>query len=443
MKNEKGFVLILSGITILTVFILVGALFSSLISHTSLISGQKDAIQAYNSAEAGLARGIIQLRNGGATATNPINSALSGGTYGTYSVVFTPVTVPPGAVPCFIINSTGTYGGARRTLTLEVSQETMAQWVFLANNQHLSPFVDYAWFYDGDYIDGPVHINEYLDVWGDPVFDGHVDLGKTINYFPDGTSNPLFNQGVSFNTPDVPVPSAAAVLSLIEVAALSSGGLTFLGDTTIYFTGDGRMQVTNIITYPPSFPYPGGRATLDLPANGAIYVRGGTWGGIPDQTSGRLTISGELSGKVTIGAEGDITIADNLIYAGPRDNKGLPMSPDNMLGLVTAGDVYISSTAPGNLKIDAYIAAPEGTFKRLSTLSTDQGLLTIYGGITQNAIGKVGGPTDSGRWPGVFPGYHKSYHHDQRMESESPLYFPALTDADGRVRWIKKRWQGR
>lgn len=430
MKSEKGFILITSIITTLVVFILVGAMFAALISHTGLITRQNNSMRAYNMAEAGLAMGVIQLVNdpGNLQAIPSINLNIDSTHVGTYSVIFTTLTPTS-----FRINSTGACGNMSRTLRLEVFQESVTDWVSLSNSDTSFTNGD-AWYLTNDYVDGPVHTNGQLNIAGSPTFEGHVSsTAGTINY-GSGSNNPAFNGGISFNTASISMPSSATALTAISTAASAQGGLSLRGLTTIEFVTGGKMWVTNANVA-------GGVRTLaNLPTNGAIYISD-----LNAATPGRgkLKISGTLDGKVTIGATNDIIFVGDLKYAGPRDANGLPTSPDYMLGLVTGVDAYIDyeTSLTDNLEIDAYIFAPNRSlgFLGYDWSSYDKGTLTLYGGIAQNWVSPLGMVLPRGS----FGGYRKNYHYDERMKQSPPLYLPSSINANGRIRYVKSLWSGR
>ena len=429
MKSKKGFTLVLSVITALIIFILVGSLFASLVTHMNLIARQSDNIRAYEIAEAGLARGIIQLRS----ATPPAWPAAPAGILatplgnGTYAVAFTALPIPLGGLPSFIITSIGTSGNVQRTLSLEVFQRSFAQYVFFTNHEN-------GVFFDNhDIFDGPVHTNDHLNIAGQPTFWGAV-TAHDPNTVGINNPNPHFNGGITLGVNVIQIPAANQVLAPVRGAAALPGGLLLNGDTTIAFLGvGGGMSVTNA----------GVTVVNPLPANGAIYVDGGN-----------LTISGTLDGRATIGVsdvnaagnvvpgKGNITIADDLTYAGGRDVNGLPTNPNNMLGLSAAHGVNIGPTLHNNLEIDASIMAvgvgESFTFPQFQ--GGQKGFLTVYGGIMQDTRGAVG-------MVGGAHGYQRNYRFDQRMRFGSPLWAFPLSEVDAagnvRIMYSKRFWQGK
>ncbi|GEM_PF-4811211 len=430
MKSTKGFTSIFLIVTTLFVFILVGTIFAVLNSHINLLARELDKIKAYNMAEAGLARGIIQLRTG---ILDPINDSLDNGTYSVSIVQSLPV--PVGRLPGFVVTSTGSWGTTSRTLSLEVFQKSFAQWQYFTDNEIFpsNPGL-FGMFTSADRIDGPVHTNGQLGIGGSPTFEGHV---SAVNPAIRGSQTASFNSGITIPASSIQIPSAPKVMTPIMNAALLPGGLSLYGDTTIEFTDSGPVWVTN------AGVANGVRTLKTLPPNGAIYIYGGD-----------LKISGTLNGKVTIGVDvvwtmtpdlkvsavgGNITIVDALKYAGPRDVNNLPTSPDNMLGLMAAKDVT-SKTTCGYQEIDAYIVALDGSFRDANS-SQSSGFtvpppfgwpLTVYGGIMQKNRGDLlydntGGPA-------------RFYHYDKRMKYDAPLFSPQLTDSLGVV-YAKRIWK--
>jgi hypothetical protein len=163
-----------------------------------------------------------------------------------------------------------------------------------------------------------------------------------------------------------------------------------------------------------------------LPANGALFVAcsGGACSG-----GGSLTISGTLDGRLSVGAQRNIIIPNNLVYADdPRDNP--PETPsDDSLGIISERDVRIDDSAPSNLEIDASIMALEKSFYLENYWTGLKGTLTIYGGIIQEERGPVGtfnsNPPPNGT---KISGYDKNYSYDPRLLNNPPPFMPTTGD---------------
>jgi len=450
IKGSKGFTLLLSIMTIVVVTILVGAIFAALITHIGQIAGQNDAIRAYNVAEAGLARGIIELRQFPAPPRIPPsilswradnNFIIDANYAGSYSVDLHDRSPSLGALRSFELVSTGTCRGINRTLHLTVFQKSFAQWAYFSDSEN-TPSGTPLQFYTGNIIDGPLHTNGQLSISGSPIFTGRVSSAAgSVNYNSPGS--PQFQGGLFLNVPAITVPAASLIMTPLSAAASDpADGVYLTGNTTIVFknTTPGTMTITNTAAYPTGSH----TGTIALPDNGAIFIDGGN-----------LNISGTLNGKVTVGAlnqgtnGGSITVVENLKYAGPRDANGLPTDPDNMLQLVAAKNVYVlaDSTVPHrDIEIDAYIIALGDSFevKDWQTVR-ENGVLTVFGGIMQMHRGFVQSATFSGDPfdPFRLTGYQKDYHYDERLLLDSPLYSFPLVDDTRRIVYAKRLWEGR
>ena len=178
---------------------------------------------------------------------------------------------------------------------------------------------------------------------------------------------------------------------------------------------------------------------LSLPANGVIYVQT-----VPSSSSdpnygacsgagcnGDANVSGTLAGQLTIAAQNDIIIKDNLlyhVYPGGTDVLGLIANnnvaiyhPVNGSGVNQAG----SLTDP---TVDAAILALNHSFFVQNwTKGAPLGNLTINGVITQEYRGAVG--TFSGSPPVIQTGYNKNYTYDTRLKYLSPPYFLSPTQS--------------
>ena len=166
-------------------------------------------------------------------------------------------------------------------------------------------------------------------------------------------------------------------------------------------------------------------------SKGVIYV------------NGRVVLSGVVHGKVTVAATDNMIIADDLKYAIAPGSA--PCLAADMLGLLSAGDIYMSDNvlntpqpwgASGAYK--TYAATPDeflqGVLLTLNSFTAEnydqgpttaepcnstpwgRGCLYITGGVLQGTRGAVG--TSGGT------GYIKAYSYDQCAYQTPPPYFP-------------------
>jgi hypothetical protein len=204
----------------------------------------------------------------------------------------------------------------------------------------------------------------------------------------------------------------------LRTASTIAGGLRLQGNTTIVLNADGTMNVTNSQKGWTN-------QNMALPANGALFVDN------DGSNKASLTISGQLNGRLTVGAAKDVIIPANLTYANdPRTN---PASTDT-LGLIAERNVVIDDSGPTDLEINASIMALETSFVLENYASVAaKGTLTVYGGIIQDQRGPVG--TFNGATGQKVSGYSKNYAYDERLLTSPPPYYPTTGD------YITLAWQ--
>lgn len=340
---------------------------------------------------------------------------------GTYSVAIVDLGSPGGApnIKRYRVASTGTVGTTTRVLTNYVQTDNYARYIWFTDRETYNG--SNVWFWTQDILNGPTHTNGHFNIFGDPTFTGDVrSVADYIRFYNNGNNinlnqltnppydNPDFQRGMTFGAEQFNMPSQALNLR----AASSDGGLRFTGDTTIILKSDGNMDVFNNGAWQLNRP---------LPANGALFV---ACGGRRCRDGGSLTISGELNGRLTAGAERDIIIPDSVVYADdPRTN---PNSTDT-LGLIAERDVVVSRNAPNNVEIDASIMALDTSFMLDDWwVGPPKGTLTVYGGIIQEERGPVG--TFNGATGQKISGYSKDYSYDSRLLNNPPPFYPTTGD---------------
>ena len=235
------------------------------------------------------------------------------------------------------------------------------------------------------------------------------------------------------------------------------GGVYVKGDAAVALSVDGSDRPVYTLTQ-------GGTTkiiTVDLAANQTIIQDGAsseTLTGVPDGTDelgnlifvdGNITsLGGTIQGgdQLTVSAQGDVVITDNVVYQNYTPGTGSPgdadyVAPsvvgyDNLLGIVAWGDgnswtdedVIIGTSAPDNLNIHASIFVEEGIFTVQDY--TDQGVgprgkATLIGGVVSDKYGAFG--LFSGATGAELSGYGRNFVYDERMRSGiSPPYFPTL-----------------
>ncbi|MFH1867902.1 MAG: DUF4900 domain-containing protein [Candidatus Omnitrophota bacterium] len=426
LRNKKGSALITVFLVITVLLVLSAAFVSVAISHSRATERFKNRTVAFQTAEAGLDHAFAWLQYRpvppAGILVNPWEAAgaptLIGG--GNYTVIITKLVSPTGdsSIIRYSLTSSGSFAGATRVLTSYVQTSSFARYIWFTNGETYNGTA--VWFWSLDYLDGLVHTNGHFNIYKNPVFAGAVSSADDyIRYYNNGnninlsqTSNPPhdlpnFQQGINLGAYPIVMPNKATKLR----NAAACGGLTLTGNTTVVLKDDGTMDVTNADNNWNNTNRP-------LPDNGALFV-----------TGGNLTIEGTLSGQLTAGAENDIIISDNIVYADdPRANA----ASTDVMGIVSEGDVVIDDSASGpggNLEINACVMALNDSFMLESYwIGPAQGTLTVYGGIIQEERGPIG--TFNAKANTQISGYAKNYTYDLRLLGFPPPFMPTTGDYD-------------
>lgn len=424
--NRKGIVLIATYMVLMVLSVLAAAFIGRGISQNMAVNVFKRQSKAFNLAEAGLNRTLSWLRVQAAPPIgNYINPWNGGGASsnlgdGTYSVA---IVGAPGAIPGVIryrVVSTGTNEGISQVLTNYLQTDNYARYIWFTDRETFNG--TNVWFWTQDHLDGPTHTNGHFNIYGNPIFGGEVrSVDDYIRFYNNGnninlqqTTNPPydlpdFQQGMIFGAAGFNMPTQALNLR----TASTSGGLRLVGSTTVLLNADGTMNVTNTAA---GF----NNTNMALPANGALFV---ACSGSRCTSGASLTISGTLNGSLTAGAQRDIIIPTNIVYA---DDPRINPASDDVLGLIAERDVIITQGAPNDLEIDASIMALDTSFMRDNWSQGLKGTLTVYGGIIQDERGPVG--TFNGGTGQKISGYSKDYTYDTRLLNTPPPFFPTTGD---------------
>lgn len=413
-KNKKGIVLITSYIVITVLTILGAAFVSRSISEARIAEHEKNYVQAFYLAEAGIDYALAQLRDG--TLSGEKTASLEN--IGTYSCTWQRI----GSSPQWETISSGFVGDVERKVRVELQPDTFARYLYFTDDEHFRWYGSKlaVWFVTGDSLGGPLQTNSHFHISGDPVFSDpnfhkpvkseddfitYMNGGSPINSTSVSNpprDNPDFQEGLDLGADRAPFPSKALELRTAAV----HDGLMLTGPTTITLRSDGTMDITN--------PHNGWvNHNTTLPPNGALFVEGGD-----------LSISGTLNGQLSLGTNRNIIITSNIIYNNnPRIN---PASTDT-LGLIAERDVVISQGAPYNLEIDASTMALGNSFTVENYWQGPaKGTLTVYGGIIQDERGPVG--TFNPDTNTKVSGYSKNYLYDSRLMTSPPPFYPTTGD---------------
>jgi hypothetical protein len=307
-------------------------------------------------------------------------------------------------------------------------------------------------FVSGDEVNGPMHTNDTIAVCGSPVFgrelSDQIEIGgKSPGYFRSCESaSPKF-EGTRVTSASILVPPASN--SKLKFLASEKGHL-YSGQVYICLEGTGYKVSTS------SPDCSTNSTTKTAPTNGVIYVTNAPgcssvyspFTATYPTTSpcGNAYVRGTYSGQLTIAAENDIVIRDDIC----RVSCGTP-SGTGMLGLIANNFVRVYHPYPTevenpNKKWDFVCGTGTGE-ERLSDINIDaavlainhsfivdhydcgakMGNLNVEGAIAQKFRGPVGTSGNTG--------YIKNYVYDDRLRYLEP---PSFIEPTG-TSWVISR----
>jgi hypothetical protein len=337
-----------------------------------------------------------------------------------------------GTISCTVVNIGG------QQLRLTATARFMDQTRQISCVVQPSSFSRYAYYtttdmngywVTGDTCWGPLHVNNWLNVAGNPVFMGRATTLNGLHRYtnPQNIFNTLdkpkfkggFDSGIN-----VVLPTNFDVLKNAAVA----GGRKITGGQDVYV----QLMNSGHIKWKRDNNWGGGGWNNDpLPdftANGAFYAEGVN-----------VHIKGTLKGRLTVGCggttgsntEGNIWLDDDIDYH--KDPRIFPSSTD-MLGLVAENKLWIADNANNRGPDNDYILMG-CVFSRTDGLWVEnynggnynggavRGRLTTVG----SQVANVGGYTGifSGDPPTIIHGYQPGgAFYDQRLMVSSPPFFP-------------------
>jgi hypothetical protein len=442
---------ILVGVTIFTIIMLLSALAILQVGSQDAALAVRDVrtSEAFYLAEAGIERGQSWLEAQDSypeAGLHPFGQEPEWLGDGEYLVEIVPdSTHSTPTRPAFTIRSTGDSRGKLRTVEVDVVPQTFGDFLYFTDDE-LSSSGATIWFVSPDYINGPMHTNGQMHIWGDPRFGGNVasawggpDDGDpthnpTFEYFNGNYYNhiessapsnppydmPAFEDGYELGANEIPLPENLS--GLADIAA--NGGITLSGTYEVIVGRDD--PVTGEPMYGTmSYRQPGQRWNdVDLGSfNGVFYV------------NGSVTLRGVLDGRLTIAASDDIQISDDIVYRGSEVNELLP-DCDDMLGMVAGDEIVVLNNAANsdNCVIHGHMMALDNFSAQYYNSGSPRGDLVVRGGIVQRCRGPVGTGYISGNQVLIMTGYAKDYCYDWRLrESPPPGYL--LTGCYTRVAW--------
>ena len=401
---------------------------------------------------------------------------------------YTPDTTTTPSSGTIYLTSTGKSRSVMRTVKVGIRREGFLDFLYLTNYEIVDPALSgdpsscqyRAWEWnpsrnaygpdpqnctivywtDAASLNGPVHTNDGLYVCGSPNFNGDTDTyynsptsqsvsgstqfgGPNVVLNPKNCSNsPFFNRN---NDPasgaNLPFPPANTSIRTQADGVLGGTGCLYTGPTTITLHNSGnvgQMDVVSGLTRSTN-PGCGPGVNLSLPANGVIYVQtmpasssDPNWGVCSGSgCNGDANVQGTLAGQLTIAAQNDVIIKNNLVYhtyPGGTDVLGLVANNNVAIYHPVSGSGNNSAGSLSDPTVDAAILAlGHSFFVQNWTKGVPLGTLTFNGVITQEYRGAVG--TFSGSPPVTQTGYDKNYTYDTRLKYLSPPYFLSPTQS--------------
>ena len=298
-------------------------------------------------------------------------------------------------------------------------------------------------FASTDVIQGPFHTNDNAMICGGATF------GRTTTDAIEMVGTPPWVNGSCGASPNIlgTLVSPASTLGMppsnAALEAVTLPAYKFRGRTQITLNG-GSMTVTTgydtgVVT----------TNTIPLPANGVVYVDNSTVGAcsggyVRSQTyagtgrgastaCGNAWVRGNYAADLTIAADNDVIIEDDLLRTTGNDGVLLGLIANNFVR------VYHPATFPGSgcvntgevgRIVDAAILALNHSFIHDNWhCGAPTGDLRVYGAIAQKFRGPVG--TGNGVTPST--GYRKEYVYNDRLRYREPPYFLDPVQASWRI----------
>ncbi|MCE1247325.1 MAG: PilX N-terminal domain-containing pilus assembly protein [Firmicutes bacterium] len=425
--ENRGAALLLTLLCLTFLSVIAMGLAGMSISQSRISLNHFSGIQAYYVAEAGVNRARAELtRNVKWIPTDDFTGTISieEGT-GTYTLKVTPGSSNNSSTyKIWTVESTGTLGGYKRTITAILESESLSRYVMVIDSN------PYLWgkSQTPNKYSGPLHTNGYFRFYGKPEFDSPLTSsnqndscynsskqqyvqGTTTtddpsmfyryiyNYTQDqpvgasGTNNFYFNGG----QPTKPFPDSVDEQKNNATQVIE-------GDAVITMLSSGNME---IICDAGNFVYPCDDTT--------IFV------------TGNAEVEGDVKGSATIVSKGSIFITDNIVYADKSTDS---------LALI-AEDYVVLKTDPNDVRdieIDAAISALNESFYVDKYYSGQaRGELKLFGSLMQKKQGSTGiFDFSTGK---LVRGYSQNFVLDPKFLARPPRNMPV----SGKIR--VKSWK--
>ena len=379
MNNQRGTALILS-LTVLTISLVMSASLAGVIVNQAREEMQRaEGAELFAAAEAGVEE--MKWR-----VTNSVTGWTSGLAEHSIGNCLVLVTVGTQAADNYYqITATSRFPGVnplRRSVAIQAIPPgflAMSQYMFFINQAHLN-------IGTGAEVWGDVHSNRNIQIYGGGViFHDDVTAVNKILYYNGATEgNTVYYADHTEGVDPVPMPTHTELEALRPYA--QEDGYYTTGNLTVEFLSDGTVKLN-------------GGSALPLPPNGVIFAEND------------INVSGTVKGQVTVVSAKGVNITNDLKY------ESLTADPPNILGLIADHDIYLPSSAPYNLEIDAAMLTLTG--KAWTSLSSVKGTLIIRGSLASDQQSYFASTSGKGYTT------RKYYYDDNFLTYPPPHYLPA------------------
>ena len=420
-ERERGSALV-GVIAVTTAVLLIGvAIFVLGYAEGDIVEYAVDDARAFYTAEGGLerARGWLGELTADDPTADPVGARFQDQTLGggSYTVTVTDDVRWESGLPAYEVVSKGEHGGVVRGVKSVMVAETFArfQWFIESGGG------GFTWFRTGERFEGPIHLNCGILIDGDPWFGNVVRSSRGLT-MKQG-SNPVFERGYELNCDPIELPTRADLEATVKTRALNGGlyapplGVGAFYAVGLGWGGAGRLTYVGVRgSYGSVVPVTAAR-TVDISSlNGAVWF------------DDDIAIAGTLDGRLTIVANGDVNIWDDIVYYDATPYGGPSEGCDDVLGLIAAGhpngDIVLTYTPPNadDCVIHGVLMALEKNIEAEDYQHyPPRGDIVIHGSMVADYSIHLG-QFDSGG--NVISGYSRDYRYDPRLFTMPPPYFP-------------------
>jgi hypothetical protein len=426
VRNQSGSTIIVVMIVSIVMLVTTLAIVELAAQDAALAAREVRSSRAFYAAEAGVEKGEAWIGRQGVMPAGqiaPFGPEPEGFSGGLVLVTVTPDASGPRMV--YTIRSLATVGNKSRAIEVDVTPTAFTDYIYYTNRDlgDGSP----GYFRTGEVIDGPIHINDELAIWGDPVFLEEVrTTSSTVYYYNDGS--PIDIHALSnapYDEPDFQGGCALGVGHLDWLDTSDLDGIEAMADYNLNGSWDivfGRDDGSGPMIGWVSMKRTDNTIWTDvqIPPEGLIITTGGD-----------CHVSGVLDGQVTICGGGYVGITDDILYADSGPDGPNP-GCDDILGLIGNTKVVIEDTAANqsDCVVHAHIMAINNQSSLVENYDqgSPRGTLSLYGGVAQDKWGPVGtGWYDSGGGFHLLTGYERDVHYDWRLRTMLPPGYSTFT----------------